>query len=168
MSFMTEPAKYVILFVCSGNTCRSPMAEYALRCLIERERPDGAEVLSAGTLGLQGQPATRYAQEAGWVWDLDMSSHLNQPLTPELIERADLILAMAPEHHQKILEMVSKASDKTYLLKNFPDHSGTGERVEDPIGMDLDAYNEVFLEIGEYLGKHLPKILNRLDGKPNA
>jgi len=165
---MTEKSKYVIMFVCSGNTCRSPMAEYALKSLIERERPGGVEVLSTGTLGLQGQPATRYAQEAGRVWDLDMSPHLNQPLTAELIERADLILAMAPEHHQKILEMVPKAAGKTYLLKNFPDNSGIGDRVEDPIGMDLNVYNEVFLEIGEYLGKHLPEILNRVDSKQHA
>ena len=160
---MAENTKYAIMFVCSGNTCRSPMAEYALRSLIDRERPGAAEVLSAGTLGLSGQPATRYAQVAGQVWDLDMSRHRNQPLMAELIERADLILAMAPEHHQKILEMVPKASDKTYLLKNFPDNSGTGDRVEDPIGMDLGAYNEVFLEIGEYLGKYLPEILDRMD-----
>lgn len=165
---MAENSKYVIMFVCSGNTCRSPMAEYALRSLIDRERPGAAEVLSAGTLGLQGQPATRYAQEAGRVWDLDMSPHLNQSLTAELVEQADLIYAMAPEHHQKILEMVSKASGKTYLLKNFPDTSGIGDRVEDPIGMDLDVYNEVFLEIGEYLGKHLPEILDRLDRKQHA
>jgi len=168
MNFMTEKSKYVIMFVCSGNTCRSPMAEYALKSLIERERPGGVEVLSTGTLGLQGQPATRYAQEAGRVWDLDMSPHLNQPLTAELIERADMILAMAPEHHQKILEMVPKAAGKTYLLKNFPDNSGIGDRVEDPIGMDLNVYNEVFLEIGEYLGKHLPEILNRVDSKQHA
>ena len=165
---MTEDSKYAIMFVCSGNTCRSPMAEYALRFLIERERPGAAEVYSAGTLGLQGQPATRYAQEAGRVWDLDMSHHRNQPLTGELIERADLIFAMAPEHHQEILEIVPKAAAKTYLLKNFPDNSGTGERVEDPIGMDLDTYNGVFLEIGEYLGKHLPEILNCIDGKQHA
>ena len=165
MNFMTENKKYVIMFVCSGNTCRSPMAEYALRSLLERERPGGVEVISAGTLGLQGQPATRYAQEAGRVWDLDMSPHLNQPLTVELIERSDLIFAMAPEHHQKILEMVPKASGKTYLLRKFPDNSGMGDRVEDPIGMDLNVYNEVFLEIGECLGKYLPEILNRVDNK---
>lgn len=165
---MTETRPYVIMFVCSGNTCRSPMAEYALRSLIDRERPGGAEVVSSGTLGLSGQPATPYAVEAGRVWDLDLSPHLNQPLTAELIEQADLIFAMAPEHHRKILEVVPKAAGKTYLLKNFPDHSGTGDKVEDPIGRDLDIYNEVFLEIGEYLGKYLPEILNRLDGKQHA
>lgn len=165
---MTDRSKYVILFVCSGNTCRSPMAEYALRSLIERERPGAAEVLSAGTLGLQGQPATRYGQEAGRMWDLDMSGHLNQPLTAELIERADLIFAMAPEHHHNILELASEAADKTYLFRNFPDNSGMGERVEDPIGQPLGAYNETFLEIGEYLGKYLSEILSRMDGKQHV
>ena len=165
---MTDVGRYVILFVCSGNTCRSPMAEYAMRSLIQRERPDAAEVCSGGTLGLKGQPATRYAQEAARVWDLDLSPHLNQPLTVELIERADLIFAMAPEHHERVLQMVPQAADKTYLLKNYPDSSGVGDKVEDPIGMDLDKYNEIFLEIGEYLGQHLPEILSRIDSKQHV
>ncbi len=102
------------------------------------------------------------------MWDLDMSGHLNQPLTVDLIERADLIFAMAPEHRHKILQMVFEAADKTYLLKNFPDNSGMGDKVEDPIGQPLGAYNETFLEIGEYLGKYLPEILCRMDGKQHA
>ncbi len=168
MSFMTDTDQYVILFVCSGNTCRSPMAEYALRSLIQRERPDAAEIGSAGTLGLENQPATRYAQEAARVWDLDLSPHLNQPLTVELIDRANLVFAMAPEHHRQILSMAPQVAHKTYLLKSFPDPSGIGDQVDDPIGMDLDKYNEVFLEIGEYLGQYLPEILSRIDSKQNV
>ena len=75
---------------------------------------------------------------------------------------------MAPEHHEKVLQMVPQAADKTYLLKNYPDPSGVGDKVEDPIGMDLDKYNEIFLEIGEYLGQYLPDILSRIDSKQHV
>ena len=99
------------------------------------------------------------------MWDLDLSPHCSQPLTSELTDVADLIFAMAPEHHREVIRIGFKAADKTYLLKRFPDSTGDGEKVVDPIGMDLEYYNEVFLEIGEYLGKHLPEILKHIDGK---
>ena len=165
---MNHQNKFRILFVCSGNTCRSPMAEYALRMLLEKERPGQAEVISAGTLGLRNQPATIYAQEAARIWDLDLSPHRSQGLTPELISQADLVFAMTPDHYRETIEMDRRASDKTYLLSNFPDSAAEGEAVADPIGMDLDYYNEVFLVIGESLGQHLPEIIKRIDRKNNG
>jgi len=63
--------KYVILFVCTGNTCRSPMAEGALRTLLEKKRPDKFEVISAGTAAASGFPATIFAIEAAKIWDTD-------------------------------------------------------------------------------------------------
>jgi protein-tyrosine-phosphatase len=160
---VTDDKKYQIMFVCSGNTCRSPMAEYALRSLLDREAAGKTEVFSTGTLGLSGQPATAYAQEAARIWDLDLTAHRNQPLIAELINQADLIFAMAPEHHREITRLVGDASAKTYLLKSFPGSAANGEKIVDPIGMELDYYNEVFLEIGELLGQHLPEILKRMD-----
>jgi protein-tyrosine phosphatase len=165
---MTDQNKYSVLFVCSGNTCRSPMAEYAMRMLLEKERPGQAEVASAGTLGLRSQPATIYAQEAARIWDLDLSPHKSQGLTPELIGRADLIFPMTTDHWREIVRLDRRAAEKTYLLKSFPSNAPDGEPVADPIGMELSYYNEVFLEIGEYLGKHLPEILKRIDAKRNG
>ena len=162
---MTDANKFTVLFVCSGNTCRSPMAEYAMRMLLEKARPGQSEVASAGTLGLRNQPATLYAQEAAKIWDHDLSPHRSQGLTPELVAGADLIFAMTEDHYREIVRQDRRAEDKTYLLKNFPDKSAEGEPVADPIGMDLDYYNEVFLEIGEYLGKHLPEIIKLIDSK---
>jgi len=163
---MSEP--FVILFVCTGNSCRSPMAEGALRMLLLKERPGKFEVLSAGTAAATGFPATMYAIEAVKIWDVDISQHHSQPLTPMLIDRADLIFAMTSSHLQEVLRMRPEVKDKTYLFKNFPDPSPNGEGVEDPIGQALEKYNETFLEIGEYLGKYLPEIVKRIDEKADA
>jgi protein-tyrosine-phosphatase len=144
------------------------MAEYALRSLLDRERPNLTKVVSAGTFGAGGHPATMFAQEAAKTWDLSLRPHRSQPLTEDLVNEADLILAMAPEHHNYVTDLVPKATGRTFLLKSFPDNSPVGEKVEDPIGMDLEDYNSTFLEIGEYLGKHLPEIVRRVDAKLNA
>ena len=138
--------KYVIMFVCTGNTCRSPMAEGALKVLLEKERPGKFEVISSGTSAATGYPATKYARDASRIWDCDLSDHVSQQLSPELIEKSDLILAMSPEHLQQIIAMVPEARDRSYLLKNFPDPATEGEGIEDPIGQDLQVYNQVFLE----------------------
>ncbi len=160
---MNDQGKFFILFVCTGNTCRSPMAEYALRSLLEKERPGQAEVASAGVAAADGFPATAYAAEAAKIWDLDLSAHQSQAISRELVDKADLIFAMAPEHHRAVTDLSLTAVGKTYLLKNFPDNSPVGEEVEDPIGQSLEKYNRTFLEIGEYLGRHLLDIIQRID-----
>lgn len=158
---MADP--FVILFVCTGNTCRSPMASAALRVLLEKERPGRYEVISAGTGATNGFPATMYANEAVKIWHGDLSGHKSQQLSRSLVDRANLILAMTPEHYRDILKWAPSAKNKTYLFKNFPDPSPRGEPVDDPIGQSLERYNETFLEIGEYLGKHLSQIVQSID-----
>jgi protein-tyrosine phosphatase len=139
------------------------MAEGALRALLEKRRPGKFKVMSAGASAATGFPATMYAVEAVKVWDVDISHHQSQPLTPELIEQADLIFGMTQEHVKAIVRLRRDARDKTFLFKNFPDPNPKGEGVDDPIGQSLDRYNETFLEIGEYLGKFLDEIVKRID-----
>jgi protein-tyrosine phosphatase len=165
---MAEAPTYNVMFVCTGNTCRSPMAEYALRSLLDRQRPGRTRVWSAGIAAADGFPATQYAQEAARIWNLDLSRHASQMLSPALIAQADLILCMSTQHHREVTRLDKSAATRTCLLKNFPDTNPVGETVEDPIGMSLQRYNETFLEIGEYLGQHLPELLKRVDAKSNA
>ncbi|MCK4573225.1 MAG: hypothetical protein KAU36_02585 [candidate division Zixibacteria bacterium] len=161
-------SKFVIMFVCTGNTCRSPMAEGALRHLLQMKRPGKFEVVSSGTAAAVGFPATLYAIEAAKVWDVDISGHKSQPLTPALIDRVDLILGMTPGHVRETMHLRRDVRNKTFLFKNFPENSPDGEGVADPIGQSLEEYNRTFLEIGEYLGQFLDEIVKRIDEKTNA
>lgn len=144
------------------------MAEGAMRVLLEKERPGKARVISAGIAAASGFPATMYGAEAAKMWSVDLSGHHSQPLTKSLIEESDLIFGMSPEHVREILRLDPAAQERTFLFKNFPDVSQKGEPVDDPIGQSLDRYNETFLEIGEYLGKYLPEIVQRIDAKTDA
>jgi len=163
---MSSP--FVILFVCTGNTCRSPMAEGALRHLLEKKRPGACEVRSVGTAAATGYPTTMFAAEAAKIWDVDLSDHMSQPLTVRLIDEADLILGMTENHVAEVLRLQPAAKSKTYLLKNFPDVNPRGEGVVDPIGQSLERYNETFLELGEYLGQMLDEIVKRIDERADA
>jgi protein-tyrosine-phosphatase len=141
------------------------MAEAALRVLLSKRRPGKVEVISAGTGAASGFPATMYANEAAKIWSCDLSKHKSRQLSRGLIDEADLIFAMTPEHVKEVLRMSPTARDRTFLLKNFPEFGTKGESVDDPIGQSLERYNETFLEIGEYLGKHLDEIVKRIDEK---
>jgi len=160
--------QYTIMFVCTGNTCRSPMAVGALRVLLEKERPGKFEVISSGTGAAIGFPATDFAVEATKIWNGDLSEHRSQPVTEELIDQSDLILAMTPSHLRELLRLKPSAQSKFFLLKNFPDPSPDGDSVDDPIGMPLDYYKETFLEIGEEIGRFLPEIVKRIDETVDA
>lgn len=157
--------RFKILFVCTGNTCRSPMAEGGLRVLLEGKKADNIEVFSAGTGAIPGCPATLYAIEASKTWDADISGHRSRPLSPELLEEVDLILVMTPHHYLDVTSMLPEAADKTYLIKKYPEPGGDGEGVADPIGGSLDQYNQTFLEIGEELGRILPLLIEQAKKK---
>jgi protein-tyrosine phosphatase len=158
-------ARFKILFVCTGNTCRSPMAEGGLRVLLKGRGIEDIEALSAGTAAIPGCPATLYASEALKTWDGDISTHKSRPLTPEMLEEVDLILAMTSNHYQTVISMLPEAKEKTYLLTKFPEPGMDGEGIADPIGGSLDMYNQTFLQIGEELGRILPDLIDMAESK---
>jgi protein-tyrosine phosphatase len=128
-----------ILVVCTGNICRSPIAEGFLRQILADRGIDGVEVDSAGVSGLDGYPAVPEAVSPLVERDVDISSHLARRLTRQMVESADLVVAMASEHRDAMARMAPSAADRTFTLKELvylldrqgPKRSGgdPGERI---------------------------------------
>lgn len=131
----------LFLFVCSGNTCRSPMAaalanaEIARRMGIPFESLETVNVraLSAGVSARVGEPMTPEAQEVLRSLNVPAKPHAARSLTPELAERAELIFCLASEHRRKVIDMLPSVAGKTYCLDLQSD-------IEDPIGKGIEAY----------------------------
>lgn len=163
---MSGVSEFKVLFVCTGNTCRSPMAEGITRKLALERKADHLKVYSAGIIAPNGLPATNYAIEAARHWDIDISAHRSTPLNKKLIGEADLILVMGHEHINSILSIDSSASSKSYLLKGFPGpYNPNQEQVDDPIGRTLDQYNQTFLELDEVIRNIFPRVVELSQSK---
>jgi protein-tyrosine-phosphatase len=127
-----------ILFVCTGNTCRSALADaVARKVIVERGLAD-VEVQSAGTSAWDGAPASDGALLVGMERSLDLSQHRSQTLTRELVRDADLILAMGPHHLERIEAL--GGSGKAYLLTDFASRGTSARPINDPIGGELEVY----------------------------
>src|ERR687888_2314530 len=136
-----------VLFVCTGNTCRSPLAEaIARKIAIERGLHD-VEVASAGTSAWDGAPASDGALLVGMERNLDLSQHRSQTLTRELVRDADLILAMGPHHLERIEALGGMG--KAYLLTDFASRGASSRPVNDPIGGELEVYRATVDELEE-------------------
>ncbi len=154
---------FTILLVCTGNTCRSPMAAGILKKMLVEEGIKGVSVLSAGTAALEGMPATDLAVETSSEWGIDIASHRSRPVTDELVAKADLILTMTPEHREEVLLHDPAAASRTFLLKSFPVpvREDPSFFIRDPIGGGPEEYQRSFLEIEESLRRIFSAILQR-------
>lgn len=131
--------RFHVLFVCTGNTCRSPMAQAVLGTLVGSEL---AEVRSAGTAALAGAPAADAAQTAVRDFKADLSRHRATALDGDLVAWADLVLVMEYRHYEAVLNLSPNAVAKTFLLKEYKRRTKYTE-VPDPIGRDAAAYRDV-------------------------
>ena len=145
-----------ILFVCSGNTCRSPLAEAIVKRLAADSGRADIEVSSAGTHAWDGSPASDGSLLVGMERGLDLSQHRSRLLTEELVEQSDLVLVMAPSHMSRVKELDPKAN--VHLLAGFAAGEGFGHAVQDPFGGDLAAYRET----ADDLERELSGLLERI------
>ncbi len=133
-----------LIFVCTGNTCRSPMAEGLLKAMLPDD--SGWEISSAGVCAANGFPASPNAVEAMCELDIDISDHRSRLLTPEMVKEADLLVTMTRDHHDAIVALDRESGSKVFLLKSFG-VSKCAADIFDPVGQSLDVYRRVRDEI---------------------
>lgn len=141
-----------ILILCTGNICRSPMAEAVLRQRLEKAGRN-VDVRSAGVGALRDFPADPPAQERMRERGLDISAHRAQQVTPELARWADLILVMESHQREAMCEIDPTARGKTYLLGHW-----TGQEVPDPYKMPVTVYDRALALIDEAMDAWMKKL----------
>jgi tRNA threonylcarbamoyl adenosine modification protein (Sua5/YciO/YrdC/YwlC family) len=152
-STLKRLASFILLFVCTGNTCRSPMANLLMqqhlahRLGVELEQLEdlGLLVMSAGIAAMSGGHASPEAVRVLTERGLDLSRHESQPLSDRLVRFADLILTMTRGHREAILAQWSNASARTHVL------GGSAGDVADPMGGTTETYRHCANQIDEFL-----------------
>lgn len=134
-----------VLFVCTGNTCRSPMAEVIARALVAERGLGPVAVSSAGVAADDISGASEGSLLVAMERGLDLSAHRSRQLTPNAVAAADLILTMSGSHLLATEGMGGRG--KTYLLSDYATRGESRRPVSDPIGSDITVYRDTFDEL---------------------
>jgi protein-tyrosine-phosphatase len=134
-----------VVLVCTGNICRSPLAEALLRAALHERGVADVAVSSAGTGAWDGAPASEGAYLVGLERGLDLSGHRARLLTREVVDQADLILTMARHHRARVQELGGEG--RVHVLGEYAGRSPDEGEVSDPFGGDLDVYRQTCVEL---------------------
>lgn len=132
-----------ILFVCTGNTCRSPLAEVLLREELAQQKIDGISVASAGIFAASGNPASAGSRTV--LPSADLDRHRSRQVDEKIIAKADLILTMTAGHKESIIQLFPGAADKVHSLTQYA--WGVTADIVDPFGGGQEEYEVALRDI---------------------
>lgn len=151
------PTTYNLLYVCTGNTCRSPLARAITEQLLSERGWSHVSVRSAGTAAAPGMPASDNASIVAAEKGASLEQHRSAELTPDLLDWADLVLVMTPSQYETVARLGHAA--RVALVTDFIEGVGSGQAVRDPFGGDLNAYRETWNQ----LRRSIESLLERLE-----
>lgn len=147
-----------VLFVCSGNTCRSPMAEAIFKKLLNNENNSEYTATSAGLFTSEGLPASEHAIKAMLKMGIDLSGHSSQAITQSLMAEADLILTMTKDHLSYLIKLYPEKRDRIFTIGEFVGYPDW--EITDPYGMNQQTYQKSSREIKEILNLVIKILMN--------
>lgn len=145
-----EGVNLVVLFICTGNSCRSPMASGLLKRKLRNRARKRVRIISAGTRASTGSPPLELARKVAREHGVDISLHRSRALSKDILEKADLILSFEPGHLHTISQLSPDASSKNFLLKAFKRNVPvTRAYIGDPVGGDWKVYKSCMDQIDD-------------------
>lgn len=151
------------LFICTGNICRSPVAEYLFRKELNKLQISGIEIKSAGLLDLGSRPADSEMIAIGKDHEIDLTAHQSRQVTLKMITDADIVFVMEIGHQEALTKLAPEADEKTLLLSIF-DYIHNGLNINDPLGTNPQKYNYCFSRISASIRK-LSQLIDEIQPK---